>query len=222
MELSKPRDSATESRRHKSKRVVHPLASGERQLALQLWASFWASLHFLNWYSGWSQSSPCPSSAASKCRPVATDAISILRGLMHTHAHSWGNHMGPSTKKPAESFFPSYLCLTQVLSPCQCYVSCTYVSACLIGKSCACVHVALLKSQKTLLVNTAGSGSSNLVFSDFPVLFTCLCPAADEWHPSPSLFFIFLFLAGASILWFLNKVLVFSQGEGFTWLNGYG
>lgn len=92
MVLSKPQDSATiwfgfaQVHAPRVQRVVHPWTSGERQLSLQLWASFWASLHFLNWYSGWSQSSLCPSSAATKCRPIATDAVSILRGLMHTCA----------------------------------------------------------------------------------------------------------------------------------------
>lgn len=49
-----------------------------------------------------------------------------------------------------------------------------------------------------------------------------LCPAADEQHLSSSLFSIFFFLAGTSILRFLKKVFVFSQREGFTRLNGYG
>lgn len=123
-------------------RVVHPWTSRERQLSLQLWASFWASLHFLNWYSGWSQSSPCPSSAATKCRPIATDAVSILRGLMHTCAQLRRPYGAHKKKKAcsvyyffismprSSDFSVSWLC---VLYVCVCMFECEIMRSCTCG-----------------------------------------------------------------------------------------
>lgn len=64
-----------------------------------------------------------------------------------------------------------------------------YVFACLNVRSCARVHVASLRSQKTLSVNTGGPGSSSLGFSDSLLCYLhVVCPAPDERHLSPSLF----------------------------------
>lgn len=195
MVLSKPQDSATVwfgfVRVHapRVQRVVHPWTSGERQLSLQLWASFWASLHFLNWYSGWSQSSPCPSSAATKCRPIATDAVSILRGLMHTCAQlrrPYGAHKKKKKSLQRLSFFYFYASL-------KCFLR--IMVMCLVRM---CLHVwvwnhalvymwLLWNLRKTLSVNTAGPGSSNLGFSDSPVLFTCVVSSC-RWTASVSIF----------------------------------
>lgn len=91
-------------------------------------------------------------------------------------------------KKLAASIYILFLllCLVQVLPPYHDYVSRLYVFACLNVKSCACVHVASLKSQKTLSVKTAGPGSSNLVLSDAPVLFTCVVSSC-RWTASASI-----------------------------------
>lgn len=69
------------------------------------------------------------------------------------------------------------------------HVFCTYVFACLNVRSCARVHVASLRSQKTLSVNTGEPGSSGLGFSDSLLCYLhVVCPAPDERHLSPSLF----------------------------------
>lgn len=69
------------------------------------------------------------------------------------------------------------------------HVFCKYVFACLNVRSCVRVHVASLRSQKTLSVNTGGPGSSGLSFSDSLLCYLhVVCPAPDERHPSPSLF----------------------------------
>lgn len=132
MVLSKPPDSATvldgSVRVHAPwvQRVVHPWTSGQRKLSLQRWASFWASLQFLNRCSGWTQSSPCPSSAATECRPIATDAVSILRELMHTCARLRRPY-GPEKEKEKSLqrlyifcfyFYASFKCFLRIMIMC--------------------------------------------------------------------------------------------------------
>lgn len=98
---------------------------------------------------------------APRVLQVQRPNVDLLRRMLFpswegwcTHAHSWGDCMGPTKKKKklAASIIFLFLCLAQVLSPYHGYVSCTYVFACLSVKSCARVHVASLKSQK----NTVG------------------------------------------------------------------
>lgn len=102
---------------------------------------------------------------------------------------------GPPKKKLAEFFFFHF------------YASLKYfprvMVMCLVHM---CLHVRMWNHalvymwlhwniRKTLLVNTAGPGSSNLGFSDSPVLFTCVVSSC-RWTASVSIFVLdLLFLS---------------------------
>lgn len=116
-----------------------------------------------------------------------------------THAHSQGDRVGQKNnqkKKLAVSIFRRIsLFLFFISLPRSSafsvlwHVFCMYVFACLNVRSCVRVHVASLRSQKTLSVYTGGPGSSGLGFSDSLLCYLhVVCPAPDERHLSPYLF----------------------------------
>lgn len=134
---------------------------------------------------------------APRVLQVQRPNVDLLRRMLFpswegwcTHAHSWGDRMGPTKKKRKACsvyyffyFYASLKCFLRIMVMCLVRM-CLHVWV----WNHALVYMWLLWNlRKTLSVNTAGPGSSNLGFSDSPVLFTCVVSSC-RWTASVSIF----------------------------------